>query len=82
MTCNLLLPDNLLNNTWVVTEDLFLQLEQYTCQMYRKKSMFMEKCGEADKKLDAKKIFDLSSLPPPEVCLREHVKRVNYQVAI
>ena len=36
----------------------------------------------ADKKLDKKKIFYLSSLPPPEVCLREHVKRVNYQVAI
>ena len=34
------------------------------------------------KKLDAKKNYDLSSLPPPEVCLREHVKRVNYQVAI
>ena len=62
--------------------------------MYRKKSvnilnvddlhcsMLMEKCGGADKKIDAKKNFDLSSLPLPEVCLREHVTRVNYQVAI
>ena len=44
--------------------------------------MLREKCGGADEKLDAKKNYDLSSLPPPEVCLREHVKRVNYQVAI
>ena len=29
-----------------------------------------------------RKNFDLSSLPSPEVCLREHVKRVNYQAAI
>ena len=35
-----------------------------------------------DKILVEKKNFDLSSLPSPEVCLREHVKRVNYQVAI
>lgn len=83
-----------LGQSWAVTEDLYLQLEQFTCQMYRQKSakvskvnelrylMLTEKCGGVDKKLDAKKNFDLSSLPPPEVCLREHVKRVNYQVAI
>lgn len=83
-----------LGQSWEVTDDLFLQLQQFTCQMYRTKSgkvskvdelrcsMLLEKCGGADKKLDAKKNFDLSSLPPPEVCLREHVKRVNYQVAI
>ena len=40
--------------------------------------MLMEKCGGAGKKFDAKKNFDLSSFPPPEVCLCEHVKRVNY----
>ena len=56
--------------------------------MYKKKSyvddlrcsMLMDKFGGADK--TTKKIFDISSLHPPEVCLREHVKRVNYQVAI
>ena len=49
-----------LGQTRVVTEDLFLQLEQFTCQMYRKKSvkisnvdelrcsMLMEKFGWAD----------------------------------
>ena len=45
-------------------------------------SMLMEKCGGADKKFDEKKNFDLSSLPPLEVGLCKHVKRVNYQVAI
>ena len=71
-----------------------MQLEQFTCQMYRKKSvkisnvdelrcsMLMEKCGGVDKIFDAKKNYDFSNLPPPEVCLREHVKLVNYQVAI
>ena len=38
--------------------------------------------GKTYKKIDAKKNFDVYSLPAPEVCLREHVKRVNYQVAI
>ena len=58
--------------------------------MYRKESnvdelrysMLMEKCGGADKKIDAKKNFDLTSLLPPEVCLRKHVNRINYQAAI
>ena len=46
----------------------------------RRYSMLMEKCGGADKKLDAKKNYDLSSLPPPDVCLHEHVKRVNIKL--
>jgi len=34
-----------------------------------------EKCGNADGKLDHKKTIDLTSLPPPRVCLIGHIKR-------
>ena len=75
---------------------LLLQLEQFTCKMYTpmsekmgitevdklRHSMLTERCGGAGGKLDAKKTIDLSSLPPPRVCLREHIKRVNFQVGI
>lgn len=44
--------------------------------------MLRSKCGGAGQSLDSKKNVDLSSLPPPRVCLKEHIKRVNYQVAI
>ncbi|KAG1701680.1 hypothetical protein GQR58_004701 [Nymphon striatum] len=41
-----------------------------------------KKCGQISDKLDAKKNVDLAKLPPPRRCLREHIKRTNYQVAI
>ena len=63
-------------NHFVTNRDKESNVDELCC------SMLMEKCGGADNKLDAKKNFDLSSLPPSEVCLRKHVKRVNYQVAI
>jgi len=37
------------------------------------------KCGQS---LDSAKNVNLSSLPPPRVCLNEHMRRVNYQLAI
>ena len=83
-----------LGESWQVSEELFLQLEEFTCLMYEQKSgrihgvnelrcaMLTERCGGTLKELDHKKNVDLSTLPPPKVCLREHIKRVNYQVAI
>ena len=42
--------------------------------------MLRQKCG--GKELNKKRHIDLSTLPPPMVCLAEHIKRANYQVAI
>ena len=80
-----------LGESWEVTDDLFLALEEFTCIMYSAKTKTKEvnrlryqmlelKCG--GQSLDSKKNVDLSSLPPPKVCLSEHIRRVNYQVAI
>jgi len=44
--------------------------------------MLLDKGGGNDMKLDPKKNADLTTVPPPRVCLQEHVKRVIYQVAI
>ena len=83
-----------LGQSWCISEDLSLELENFTCQMYKPKAskiravdelrlvMLVDKCGRADTKLDPKKNIDLACLPPPRVCLREHIKRVNFQVGI
>jgi len=83
-----------LGKSWNVSEDLCLGLEKFVCQMYKQKAtktteldtlrhtMLMEKCESADGKLDPKKTINLSSLPPPRVCLIGHIKRTNYQVGI
>ena len=79
-----------LGESWKITDDLFLALEEFTCTMYNTSTktkevdrlryeMLQSKCGGA---LDSKKNIDLSSLPPPRVCLQQHIRRVNYQVAI
>ena len=44
--------------------------------------MLQSKCGGPGQSLDSKKNIDLSALPPPRVCLQEHIGRVNYQIAI
>ena len=44
--------------------------------------MFQSKCGRPGQSLDSKKNIDLSVLPPSRVCLQEHIRRVNYQIAI
>ena len=45
-------------------------------------AMLTQKCGGTLQAIDHKKSVDLSTLPPTKTCLREHIKRVNYQVAI
>ncbi|KAG1653091.1 hypothetical protein GQR58_025810 [Nymphon striatum] len=77
---------------WDVTEDIFKGLEEFTCSMYGsmrikdvdevRAMLIKKKCGQNSDKLDAKKNVDLAKLPPPRRCLREHIKRTNYQVAI
>ena len=42
----------------------------------------LKKCCGKENQLNLKKSAEWSSLPPPRACLREHLKRVNYQEAI
>ena len=76
-----------------VSEDFFLQLEEFTCSMYKLRGihlnvvdprykMVLKKCCGKENQLNPNKSIEWSSLPPPKACLREHIKRVNYQVAI
>ena len=44
--------------------------------------MVLKKCYGKENQLNLKKSAEWSSFPPPIACLREHLKRVNYQVAI
>ena len=79
--------------SWDVSEDLFLQLEKFTCFMYKPRGshltaddlryeMVLKKCCGKENQLNLKKSAEWSSLPPPRACLREHLKRVNHQEAI
>jgi len=38
--------------------------------------MLLDKGGVNDMKLDPKKNVDLTTVPPPRVCLQEHIKCV------
>ena len=80
--------------SWDVSEDLFLQLEEFTCSMYKPKSshltvddlrqkMVLKKCCGKENQLNLKTSTKWLSLPPPRACLKEHLKRrANYQEAI
>ena len=82
-----------LKKSWDVSENLFLQLEEFTCSMYKPKDshltvddlcyeIVLKKCCGKENQLNQKKSADWSSLPPRIACLRKHLKRVNYQEAI
>ena len=81
-----------LGKSWDVSEDLFLPLEEFTCSMYKSRGshlnvdlrykMVLKKfCGK-ENQLNPNKSTEWSSFPPPRSCLREHIRRVNYQVVI
>ena len=81
---------NRLGDDWEVPDDLIDVLEEFTCALYGKKKdkdinkvrvdKLKEKCGV--NKLDPKKNFQIASLPPCKMALEQHIRRVNYQVAI
>ena len=78
--------------TWEVDEDLLDSVEEFTCALYGKQKvknvnelrylLLQTKYGKDDGTLDKSTSFDLSGLPPCRDVLREHLKRVNFQVAI
>lgn len=76
---------------WEVSEETICELESFTCAMYghsrftniNELRLFMlkTKCGNSDK-LSVSNNVDIASLPPCRDSLEQHVRRVNYQVAI
>ena len=68
---------------WEVSEELFMELQQFTCTMYAPNSgtddvnllryrLFCAKKGDIDSRL----------LPPCQDTLRKHCQRANYQAAV
>jgi hypothetical protein len=67
-------------------------MEAFTCLLYRGIEVSCEndlcynkirgKCFSTGETFDASKNIDLCVLPPCRNCVREHLKRVNYQVGI
>lgn len=63
-------------------DTLLGELEEFTCSLYgRQRIVSVEKQAE-DKPLNAIRNVDIGTLPPCKICLKQHVKRVNYQVAV
>ena len=83
-----------IGDSWQISEDLFLQMEAFTCLLYVGKEVscvndlrynkIRGKCCSTGETFDASKNIDLhvGVLPPCRNCLREHLKRINYQVGI
>ena len=78
-----------IGDSWQISEDLFLQMEAFTCLFYGGKEVsrvrynkIRGKCCSTGETFDASKNIALGILPPCRNCLREHLKRVNYQVGI
>lgn len=79
-----------LGNSWEVSDETMKSLEAFTCAMYgnnRCSSVdelrlckMKESCE--DKPTNALRNVDMSTLPPCKRCLIQHIRRVNYQVAI
>jgi hypothetical protein len=81
-----------IRDSWQISEDLFLQMEAFAWLLYGGKEVscvndlrynkIRGKCCSTGEMFDASKNIDLGVLPPCRNCLREHLKRVNYQVGI
>ena len=81
-----------IGDSWQISEDLFLQMETFTCFLYVGKEVscvndlrynkIRGKCCSTGETFDTSKNIDLDVLPPCRNCLREHLKRVNYQLGI
>ena len=70
-----------LGQTWVVTDDLLMVLERFTCSMYMSVGNNTGRVNDARYELFCAKNGEVEShqLPPCQDCLRKHVLRANYQ---
>ena len=81
----------LLGESWSIPDELFTGAEEFTCVLYGKPRfqsvnelryhLLKAKCGNKDG-IDYTKNVDIGTFPPCKDSLTEHVRRVNYQVAI
>ena len=76
-----------LGASWEVSEELINGRGEFICIMYGRSSIkdvntlqFVEKC--ADVELIPAMNIDMGKLPPCDDCFVQHIRRVNYQVAI
>ena len=79
------------DDNWEISDDMFSDAEELTCELYGKplfKSvnelrfhLLKAKCGSEDKITNNTNV-DISNMPSCSDSLREHVRRVNYQVVI
>lgn len=78
--------------SWHPSDDLENHLEEFTCAMYGKPryasvdalrfTALKDKCGGPDSHINFDRNIDLSKLPPCREALRQHIRRVNFQVGI
>ena len=75
-----------------MSEALLNDLDEFTCCLYGKPRvktvnemrfvMMNELCSKNDNNLDRLKVVDMAKLPPCRRSLEQHIRRVNFQVAI
>lgn len=80
-----------LGKEWKVTDELFDGLEAFTCAIYSRPkfksvnslryALIKQKCCDDDR-LHLGRNVDLATLPPSLGALKQHIRRVNFQVAI
>ena len=79
-----------LGDSWDVPPDLMEKLDTFTCALYgrpgikRVDELRYLKLNEfgSEGQLDAQRNMEMSKVPPCRKSLEQHVRRVNYQVAI
>lgn len=81
-----------LGESWDIEDSLFSDVERFTCRLYGNCRItkvnqlryisLQSKCGGKGSSLKKSSNVDLSSLPPCQSSLQQHIRRVNYQVGI
>ena len=72
-----------LGKEWLLTDELFSKLEEFTCRLYANRSFIKDVNSMRYQLFRAKKgEIESGQLPPCEDCLTLHAKRANYQAAI
>lgn len=79
-----------LGDSWAVPSDLFDALDTFTCALYGRpgirhvdelRYLKLNELG-SEEQLNTSRNIDISTVPPCRKSLEQHIRRVNYQVAI